>query len=59
LIKAEYPQWPVVGLAVGQKDYMLHAMQKASEVVAKENAVIALYAAIRRAVASTKPALIM
>jgi hypothetical protein len=51
----------VVGLAVGQKDYMLHAMQKAgaSEVVAKENAVIALYAAIRRAVASTKPALIM
>lgn len=53
LLKAQYPQIVVVGLARELKDYTLYSMKKAgaSEVVDKKNAVVELYDAIRRALA--------
>ena len=54
LIKTQYPQIAVVGLTRELKDYTSYAMKKAgaSEVVDKKNAVVELYDAIQRALAS-------
>jgi DNA-binding NarL/FixJ family response regulator len=61
LIKARYPEMSVVGLSAEPKDYQIYAMLKAgaSEVIIKENAAVALYGAIQKAVAAVQPVLIM
>ena len=52
LIRAQYPQVAVIGLAVEQKDFPLYAMHKAgaTEIIGKEKAIGELPEAILRAV---------
>jgi DNA-binding NarL/FixJ family response regulator len=54
VIKKQYPQIAVVGLTREPKDYILYSMTRAgaSEVVDKNNAVVELYNAIQKALAS-------
>jgi two-component system, NarL family, response regulator LiaR len=53
-IKKQYPQIAVVGLTREPKDYIMYSMTRAgaSEVVDKNNAVVELYNAIRKSLAS-------
>jgi NarL family two-component system response regulator LiaR len=54
LLKTRYPQIAVIGLTRALQDYTSYSMKKAGafEVVDKKNAVVELYDAIQRALAS-------
>jgi|SRR5687767_5462790 DNA-binding NarL/FixJ family response regulator len=57
LIKLHFPDTAVIGISLEQKDYQLHAMQKAGafEVLVKGSPVAELYSAIQRAATFVQP----
>ncbi len=57
LIKRHFPDIAVIGIALEQKDYQLHAMQQAGafEVLVKGSPVTELHTAIQRAAACVQP----
>ncbi len=60
LIKLHFPDTAVIGISLEQKDYQLHAMQKAGafEVLVKGSPVAELYSAIQRAATFVQPGLL-